>query len=180
MTTSVQAWCVRISAFDLTSSVIRLWNGAGELTYDGQTWLGTRGTYGTPIAIGRMESSIAQLDDRLEIVIAVTTDASKGYFRLDRGPSVVRVEWLTTDPTEHRYVSTGRVVEGRMSGGEYDVEDGVFRAEVLTAADLIDRRSPVRWNHEYWFKTQGQKTPPVVDKGFIYAADLEGSEIRWP
>ena len=104
------AWTIELET-TAPRDTTRLWSGLGDLAFLGVIWRGVRSTHGASVRIGRLQSSIAGVDERLEIIFAVTTDTSKGYFRLDRGPSKVVVRRIIEN-ADGDFVDTGRQITG--------------------------------------------------------------------
>ena len=167
------AWLLTLTTH-APASVSRFWMGIGDLAFGGVTYTGVEGPGGFLMQISVAASATDVPDERTSLVIAATTDAAREFFREDRGPMGVRVEYITSIDHGATWQSTGRVTSGRISNADYDAVQRLWAAEIETVAGT-EFIKPEHWDHA----SQQRRFPG--DLGFQFQADLaSGIDIRWP
>lgn len=167
------SWLITLTV-ENPAAAYRYWLGAGDLVFDGETWHGVMGPNGAALAVAVPQSSTGVPDARMQIHFAVADDASLQFFREDRGPMPVSVQFIRQDDATGVWSRLGNAFEGRVSNGDLNIEEGRWSAEIETDLGL-DYVEPEAWDHA----SQQRRHPG--DLGFEFAADLaSGVEERWP
>ena len=148
----------------------RFWSGVGELTFSGQTWLGT----GELIEVGALETSFEQQNRRMTVAVNMTDDSTlRSAFLEDPGPLEVTVLWIYSKDNGLTWLQLPRQFKGRLS--RPGIVDAVYQIELETYTGDIDRGRPIKWSDA------DQKQRDATDRGMEYCAALaSGFERTWP
>ena len=158
---------------------LRWWQGREDLSFEGQTWLGSASEEGDLMELGDIEITKDLAGVRATARVAVTGAAIARLRFADLGAVTIRIGWVYSDDGGLTWARVPRQFEGRLS--ETAVADGVLTASIETWLGDTDRGKPLTWSHESQRARAAAAGRPVEDNAFSAASRLEADRsIRWP
>lgn len=163
------AWLLEVQA----ASGTRRWCSLGEtLAFDGENWEGTLAAEGPMMLVEAPEVGAGSVDRRATITVGVTNESLRRMLSADLGAVVVKIRWLySADGVA--WTELWDSFEGRLS--EPVIAGGLWRAEVETPLDDVDRGRIRLWSHQF------QQSEDALDHCFENARSIAttGLDFVW-
>ena len=172
---AAQAWTLLVDDVDPgpATDVRRYWSGEGDLSFEGQTWRGTRFGDVALIQLSAVEFKQGSPDRRVTLSVLLNEEALKQSLHGDIGPVGLTLGFLHSEDDGATWARTPEgTFYGRASNGRID-ESEVYSVDSESFLGDIDRSEPVYWSREAHVARYGANA-----KGF--EQDTSNITVPWP
>ena len=156
----------------------RWWSGHGELTFEGQTWIGAKvnpaqDDRAAIVGITTVEQTIDLPGKRTTIQMAVTPAAQQVLMGVDFGTIEVEIGWIARENDWDAWERIPRRRRGLLS--DASISDGIWTGVVETLLGDVERRRNIVLSGP----TQRALYP--TDAAYDQASELAADrDFRWP